>query len=198
MSPLERRRADCAPKANRSNILRCHFLSLLLSLLTASSAWAVDPSLHISQYAHTAWRIQDGVFSGAPNTVTQTADGYLWIGTQAGLLRFDGVRFIPWTPPDGKRLPSSNVISLWGARDGSLWIGMEGGLSHWDNRDLATYLIEPTRINSIIEDRSGTVWFVRSRGSESGRRSLPDHRDKHGVLRKSRWTAWCQRGRFSR
>jgi len=94
-------------------------------------------------------------------------DGYLWIGTQAGLLRFDGVRFVPWTPPDGKHLPSSNVTSLLGARDGSLWIGMEGGLSHWDNRELTNYLIEPERINSIIEDHSGTVWFVRSRGSDA-------------------------------
>ena len=167
MSPLEKRRADSAPKAERSNIPRGHFLSLLLFLFAVSSVWAVDPSRHITQYAHTAWRIQDGVFSGAPNTITQTADGYLWIGTQAGLLRFDGVRFVPWTSPDGKHLPSSSVVSLLGARDGGLWIGMEGGLSHWDNRDLTNYLIEPTRINSIIEDRSGTVWFVRSQGSNA-------------------------------
>jgi ligand-binding sensor domain-containing protein len=132
-----------------------------------SSAWAVDPTRHISQYAHTAWRIQDGVFSGTPNAISQTTDGYLWIGTQAGLVRFDGVRFVPWIPPDGKHLPSSNVTSLLGARDGSLWIGMEGGLSHWDNRDLNPYLIEPTRINSILEDRNGTIWFVRSRGSDT-------------------------------
>jgi ligand-binding sensor domain-containing protein len=165
-SPLEKRRADSAPKADRSNIPRWHFLCLLLFLFAVSSVWAVDPSRHISQYAHTAWRIQDGVFRGAPHAITQTTDGYLWIGTQAGLLRFDGVRFVPWTPPDGQHLPSSNVISLLGARDGSLWIGMEGGLSHWDNRDLTNYLIEPTRINSIIEDRNGTVWFVRSRLSD--------------------------------
>ena len=167
MSPLKKRRADSAPKADRSNIPRWHFLCLLLFLFAVSSVWAVDPTRHISQYAHTAWRIQDGVFRGAPNAITQTTDGYLWIGTQAGLLRFDGVRFVPWTPPDGQHLPSSNVISLLGARDGSLWIGMEGGLSHWDKRDLTNYDIKPERINSIIEDRNGTVWFVRSRLSDA-------------------------------
>ena len=167
MSPLKKRRADSAPKAARSNIPRWHFLCLLLFLFAVSSVWAVDPTRHISQYAHTAWRIQDGVFRGAPNAITQTTDGYLWIGTQAGLLRFDGVRFVPWTPPDGQHLPSSNVISLLGARDGSLWIGMEGGLSHWDKRDLTNYDIKPERINSIIEDRNGTVWFVRSRLSDA-------------------------------
>ncbi len=60
-----------------------------------------------------------------------------------------------------------NSVSLLGARDGSLWIGMEGGLSHWNNQDLSNYLIEPPRINSIIEDRNGVVWFTRSRGSDA-------------------------------
>jgi ligand-binding sensor domain-containing protein len=167
VSPLEKSRADSATTAERSNIPRWHFLCPLVFLSVASSVWAVDPSRHISQYAHTAWRIQDGVFSGTPNAISQTTDGYVWIGTEAGLVRFDGVRFVPWTPPDGKHLPSSNITSLLGARDGSLWIGMEGGLSHWDNRDLTTYLSKPERINSIIEDHSGTVWFVRSRGSDA-------------------------------
>jgi ligand-binding sensor domain-containing protein/two-component sensor histidine kinase len=167
VSPLEKRRADSAPKAEALGVPRRHFLSLLLFLFAVSSLWAVDPSRHISQYAHTTWRIQDGVFSGAPHAITQTTDGYLWIGTEAGLLHFDGVRFVPWTPPDGTHLPSSYVSSLLGARDGSLWIGMEGGLSHWDNQHLTTYLITPELINSIIEDRNGTVWFTRSRGSDT-------------------------------
>jgi signal transduction histidine kinase/ligand-binding sensor domain-containing protein len=164
MSLLERRRANCAPRTDRSNILPRHFLSLLFFLFAVRLAWAVNPSLHISQYAHTAWRIQDGIFSGAPNAITQTTDGYLWIGTKAGLFRFDGVRFVPWTSPDGKHLPSSNVTSLLGARDGSLWIGMEGGLSRWDKRDLIDYEIKPERINAMIEDHNGTVWLVRALG----------------------------------
>jgi ligand-binding sensor domain-containing protein len=107
----------------------------LLFFFAVNRVWAVDPSRHISQYGHTAWRIQDGVLSGAALAVTQTTDGYLWIGTRAGLVRFDGVRFVPWASPDGTQLPSSEVSSLLGARDGSLWIGMEGGLSHWDGQD---------------------------------------------------------------
>jgi len=133
-----------------------------------SSAWAVNPSLHISQYAHTAWRIQDGVFSGAPNAITQTTDGYLWVGTTAGLLRFDGVRFVPWTSPDGKHLPSLDVTALLSARDGSLWIGMDGGLSHWDKTNLTNYEIKTERINAIIENRSGAVWLVRNVGGNAG------------------------------
>jgi len=104
--------------------------------------------------------------------ISQTTDGYLWIGTRAGLVRFDGVRFVSWTPPDGQHLPSSNVTSLLGARDGSLWIGMEGGLSRWDKQHLTNYLIKPELINSMVEDRNGAVWFVRSRLSEAAEGGL--------------------------
>ncbi len=167
MSPLENRRAGSAPKADSANTPGWNFLCLLLFLFAVNWVWAVDPSRHISQYGHTAWRIQDGFLSGAAVAVTQTTDGYLWIGTRVGLVRFDGVRFVPWTPPDGTHLPSSSVASLLGARDGSLWIGTEGGLSHWDKQHLTNYLIRPERIGSIIEDRHGTVWFTRTRGSDA-------------------------------
>jgi ligand-binding sensor domain-containing protein len=167
VTPLEMRRAGSAPRADRANIPGWAFLCLLLFLFAVNRVWAVDPSRHISQYGHTAWRIQDGVLNGAAFAVTQTTDGYLWIGTRVGLLRFDGVRFVPWTPPDGQHLPSSDVVFLLGARDGSLWIGMDGGLSRWDGQHLTNYLNKSGRINSIIEDRSGTVWFVRTGGSDA-------------------------------
>jgi len=88
VSPLEKRRADSAPKAERWSSATPFSFPFVISL-RSKLALAVDPSRHISQYAHTTWRIQDGVFSGAPHAITQTTDGYLWIGTEAGLLRFD-------------------------------------------------------------------------------------------------------------
>jgi ligand-binding sensor domain-containing protein len=135
----------------------------LCSALFCIRANALDPTRQISQYGHTAWRIQDGVFGGAPHAITQTADGYLWVGTESGLLRFDGVRFVPWTPPEGKSLPSSAIYSLLGASDGSLWIGTRTGLSRWKDGDLVIYQDGRGRINSIVEDRMGAVWIARSR-----------------------------------
>src|SRR3984893_3890428 len=80
--------------------------------------WALDPEHRISQYAHTAWRVRDGAFAGAPSSITQTTDGYVWIGTLAGLVRFDGVRFVPFAPPAAQHLPNPAVFSLLGATDG--------------------------------------------------------------------------------
>ena len=90
--------------------MRSLLRGFLLLFFFVTPVWAVDPKTRISQYAHTAWRVRDGAFSGSPNAIAQTRDGYLWIGTQAGLVRFDDVQFTPWVPPDGKRLPSSQVL----------------------------------------------------------------------------------------
>src|SRR5262245_44763389 len=124
---------------------RMLYAALALGLL-AREVHAVDPGTRLSQYAHSAWRVQDGAFGGAPQGVSQTTDGFLWVGTNAGLFRFDGVRFVPFTPPEP--LPSLAIISLLGARDGSLWIGTELGLSRWKDRHLTSYPAAPGRINA--------------------------------------------------
>jgi signal transduction histidine kinase/ligand-binding sensor domain-containing protein len=143
---------------------------VLAGLLLAGlpRALALDPDRRISQYAHTAWRVRDGAFAGTPSAITQTTDGYVWVGTFAGLLRFDGVRFVPIAPPAGQHLPNPAVISLLGATDGSLWIGTAAGLAQWKNGGLFTFPEITGRVNSIYEDRDGTIWIARSRTTAGG------------------------------
>jgi PAS domain S-box-containing protein len=145
----------------RDYAVRSLLRSALFLLLGLNSLWAVDPSRHISQYRHTAWRIQDGVFSGTPHAITQTTDGYLWIGTEAGLWRFDGVRFVPWTSPDGQLLPSSAIDVLLGARDGTLWIGTDKGLARLKNERVVSYSGSGAGVGWIVEDSKGTIWVGR-------------------------------------
>jgi ligand-binding sensor domain-containing protein len=80
-------------RARRVFALGTVLASLLLVALPR--AHALDPHPRISQYAHTAWRVRDGAFVGAPSSIAQTTDGYVWIGTLAGLLRFDGFALSP-------------------------------------------------------------------------------------------------------
>ncbi len=135
-------------------------VALFLSILPAN---ALNPDVRVSQYAHTAWRLKDGAFTGTPNTVAQTTDGYIWIATDAGLVKFDGVRFVPWQPPPGQKLPSAPIYSLLGAQDGTLWIGTAGGLARWKDNTLVSFSNGAGRINSILEDHAGRIWFTRSR-----------------------------------
>ncbi len=122
---------------------------------------ALDADRLISQYAHTTWRTQDGVFSGYPDAVAQTLDGYIWIGTEAGLVRFDGVRFVPQTSQS--RSPSAPVTSLLADSDGSLWIGTETGLIHRKNGAWVTFPGVLGRVNSIVHNPKGAIWVVQSR-----------------------------------
>ena len=135
----------------KPNRLRELLVTFLL-FHAATSAWAVDPDRRISQYAHTAWRTQDGVFSGSPIILAQTADGYVWIGTNTGLIRFDGVHFAMWTPPAGERLPDSRIFALRGTRDGSLWIGTGYGISRLKDGQLVNYPQMTGRVESMVED----------------------------------------------
>jgi signal transduction histidine kinase/ligand-binding sensor domain-containing protein len=130
----------------------------LLFFLAATSAQALDPNTRLSQYAHSSWLRQDGLYDGMPYRIAQTTDGYIWIGTKSGLVRFDGVRFVDWTPPLGEKLPSQRIESLLVARDGSLWIGSAAGLSRWQHERLTNYPIEAV-VPAIVEAQNGTIWF---------------------------------------
>src|SRR5258708_1631944 len=125
-------------------------------------AYALDPITHISQYGHTAWRVRDGFLGGNTRAIAQTADGYLWIGTETGLLRFDGVGFGGWRAAGGKQVASLTIFSLLAARDGSLWIGTLAGLSHWVTQHVINFEVGRGAVNSILEDRNGTVWMSRT------------------------------------
>src|SRR5262245_15087020 len=110
--------------------------ALWFLLLVSPAALALDPSRAITQYGHTVWTSLDGFLAGVAMDITQTTDGYLWIGTRGGLVRFDGVRFVPFVPPPGQKLRSNRILSLGAGRDGSLWIGTRGGLHRWKNGQL--------------------------------------------------------------
>jgi signal transduction histidine kinase/ligand-binding sensor domain-containing protein len=128
-------------------------------LLFVPTVTALNPSLDISQYQHTAWRLREGIFQGYIEAMAQTPDGYLWLGTEFGLLRFDGVRFVPWAFPEGEHLPDSFIEALLAARDGSLWIGTRKGLARWKDGKLTVFaVLAGCPVSGLIEDRAGTVW----------------------------------------
>src|ERR1700757_5040409 len=133
-------------------------ISMLTLLLGCPLVLALDPSLDISQYGHTAWTGRDRFSVGAIFAMAQTPDGYLWLGSEFGLYRFDGVKPVVWQPPSGQQLPNK-PYALLVARDGTLWIGTFEGLVSWNGAKLTSYPeIGPTFVTSLLEDREGTVW----------------------------------------
>jgi signal transduction histidine kinase/ligand-binding sensor domain-containing protein len=140
------------------------WLCAIYLLFLLPNGYALDPSRHISQYGHTLWRRQDGLV-GATSPITQTSDGYIWIGIPyaSGLARFDGVNFVPWTLPGDNSLAFRHLSALLGASDGSLWIGTAGGIGRLKDGQFRSYSKPADRWGTytIIEDHTGHIWFTR-------------------------------------
>ena len=119
---------DSMTKAHRRTVIALGFL-----LAWCACACALDPTLDVSQYGHTAWTARDGFSVGAIFAMAQTPDGYLWLGSEFGLYRFDGVQPVLWQPPAGQQLPNK-PYALLVTRDGTLWIGTFEGLVSWRRR----------------------------------------------------------------
>ncbi len=143
-------------------------IAILSFLLVPDPALALDPSLDISQYGHKSWTARDGFSVGAIFAMAQTPDGYLWLGSEFGLYRFDGVQPVLWQPPAGQQLPNK-PYALLVTRDGTLWIGTFEGLVSWDGGKLTYYPeIGKAFVTSLLEDHAGAVWV-----GTYGSRDLP-------------------------
>lgn len=118
----------------------------------------------ITQYDVTVWEKRQGLPQQSIFAITQTPDGYLWVGTMAGLARFDGSRFKVFTKAGTGSLASDTIRSLFTDRRGILWIGTsDGGISFYQNREFTTYSLDqyPFLRDAwvIADDRSGNLWI---------------------------------------
>jgi ligand-binding sensor domain-containing protein len=128
----------------------------------------LEPSTHITQYGHLQWKIGENGLESEPLSIAQTADGYIWIGTGDGLYRFDGIRFVRWSPPAGEHLPSEQIVRLIGGKDGSLYIAAESGVSRLTNGHLYNYPEHSIGNGPFLDDGRGSIWVGRSDDSPAG------------------------------
>ncbi len=141
-------------------------LALVFAVLTSveSVVRAQPVGGLLDDYTVTTWNENDGLPAGRIRAIEQDADGYLWLGTDAGLVRFDGVRFAAWNSLGDARLPGGAVTALLNARDGALWVGVsgetplglikDGKLSLYGARDG----LGGSYVLSLLEDSRGTMW----------------------------------------
>jgi signal transduction histidine kinase/ligand-binding sensor domain-containing protein len=148
--------------------IRSFLAASLIRLFCAVACWvllalqssASDSSKPLTEYTHTVWNRRDGIPSAFIYSIAQSRDGYLWLATTDGLVRFDGVRFVHWRPKTGHTEFLGVVRSVYAARDGSLWIGTAAGLvGHIRGDDLTTSSMG-AQIEAMLEDRDGTLWVA--------------------------------------
>lgn len=142
-------------------------LALVLAL-GAPAARALPAQYGISQLYHTRWTAQDGVPTGT-ESIAQTRDGFLWLGTPAGLFRFDGVAFERFPGAGGVPLLSQDIAALYAPADGGLWIGHHlGGVSHLRGGRVVNYGtaqgLPRSTVMSIAPAADGALWVGTTRG----------------------------------
>ena len=139
---------------------------LLLMLCRASPAPAQDVEDVLANYSLTTWGGTDGFVFGDTNTIAQDATGYLWLGTSVGLVRFDGVRFVPWNISG---VPAGIFITaLHASSDGSLWVGLSTGIVRIRNDEATLYTsregFRGDLVARIVEDDERTIWVTSAAG----------------------------------
>ena len=143
-------------------------LLFVLVLLGVRTALALDPERHITELVHRVWDRKSGVPSDS-RAMTQTTDGYLWIGTLRGLYRFDGIQFQEFEPESGARLPSHEINSLFAAANDRLWIGYRwGGVSVLQRGKLVNYNsvdgFPEGDVGGFAQDQEGRIWVASLSG----------------------------------
>jgi signal transduction histidine kinase/ligand-binding sensor domain-containing protein len=147
-----------------------------LLLYCAVAAAALEPSISLANYSRQAWTIENGLPQNTVQALAQTQDGFLWLGTEAGLVRFDGVEFETNAVPS---LPGNDIRALFAARDGALWIGTNQGLVRWkDGRGRVFTAQDGLPGNSVLtlgEAENGQIglWTDQGPAQQSGDRFAP-------------------------
>lgn len=131
----------------------------------ADCSLALNPTLLISQYQKRNWQVEDGMPHNYVMTILPGPDGYLLLGTDEGLARFDGVRFLPYDLDPSLGLSKRWVTAMIVARDGSLWAGtFDGGLYQWRNGKVIRRVEKGASVFAILQDSSGRIWASTRNG----------------------------------
>ena len=137
---------------------------LFLFLIAPLTLLCLDPAKEISQYSVKVWNMETGLPANSVYAICQTRQGYIWLGTQDGLVRFDGEDFEWFSRQRVPRLPDDTIRALYEDSKGNLWIGtVSGGLTCCKNGVFSTYPVSQHKtlykISAINEDREGNLWI---------------------------------------
>jgi ligand-binding sensor domain-containing protein/signal transduction histidine kinase len=116
------------------------------------AVWALDPQRPLDHFGHQAWGTDSGLPQNTVHSILQTRDGYLWLGTDGGLVRFDGVDFVTFDAENTPQFKSDTIYDLLEDASGSLWISTAAGLLRYRSGVFAAY----TMAQGLPAD---TVWF---------------------------------------
>ncbi|MFN0167786.1 MAG: two-component regulator propeller domain-containing protein [Bryobacteraceae bacterium] len=142
--------------------------ALLAALAIAAPGLCLDPSRRLWHYGITHWQDPDGLPRNTVHAVAQTADGYIWVGTEGGLARFNGRQFRVFGRTTDPAIPNNGILSLAASSDGGLWVGTRSGLvryqgGRFERVDSGLWPAE-MGIRQLTEDAERALWAATGAG----------------------------------
>jgi ligand-binding sensor domain-containing protein/signal transduction histidine kinase len=143
---------------------------LTVAVAQAEASQVQDGSLSDSrEFVPRVWRAQDGLPENLIQAISETPDGYLWVGTPGGLVRFDGARFVVYNRANNPAFANDSIHVIYAAQDSSLWIGTDGGgLVRLKNGTFQTYGqtegLTNGFVKAVYQDHAGQVWVTTAHG----------------------------------
>jgi ligand-binding sensor domain-containing protein/signal transduction histidine kinase len=186
-------------RTHYSALMRLPWLPLLsfifCSSIVASRANAAERFME-ENFLLRNWDTEDGLPGSRITAMAQTSDGYLWFGTQNGLARFDGIRFVIFSRSNTPALSNNFISCLLTDREGTLWIGTKSSLLlKYNNAGFTTVdlgLPSTAVINWLMQDKDGVIW-IATQGNGVFRLSGSDKKNYAGKegLPTSIWRMVC-------
>jgi len=149
------------------------------ALLHPPAGRALDPSTALGSYARQTWVMENGLPQNTVTAAIQTRQGFLWLGTEVGLVRFDGNSFALFDRASNPALPDNDICCLLEAPDGAMWIGTSGGLARWQSGTMRAYTtrdgLPGNGIRGLALSGDGQIWVNTDEGIArlSGDRFVP-------------------------
>ena len=172
VSPIGRlaaRLKSCPFKPGQTNAwtgLSAACFAAVMLLRGALGGLALEPSTPLQNYGRQSWVMENGLPQNTVQAMAQTKDGFIWLGTEVGLVRFDGNSFQVFDLNSSPALPGNDVRCLLETKDGALWIGTSEGLARWKNGALTTFTskdgLPGNDIRALVE--SGYLWVWTDQG----------------------------------
>src|ERR1017187_555212 len=146
--------------------LRVFLAALLLGF--ALPGLALEPSTPLANYGRQSWGMENGLPQNTVQALVQTRDGFVWLGTEVGLVRFDGNGFAVFDRNSSPALPGNDIHCLLETHDGALWIGTSEGLARWKDGAVTAFTtkegLPANGIRAFSEDAAGLLWVYADGG----------------------------------
>lgn len=140
-------------------------VALLAAALATPCALALNPHVPLRQDGAQVWQTESGLPQNTVHSILQTRDGFLWIATEGGLVRFDGTHFVTYTSEKDPQLPSDVVYDLMQDRTGTLWVSTSGGVASYSDGRFHGYP-QTGEAYATFQDSKERIWALTSNGLE--------------------------------